>query len=59
MKSWRVTWEIDVDADNPREAAEKALAVQRDPFSCATVFQVHRENLTDFGVTVDLEEVAP
>jgi hypothetical protein len=56
MKSWRVTWGIDIEADTPREAAEKALAIQRDPFSCAVVFQVHRENLTGFDVTVDLEE---
>ena len=36
----RVCWEIDVDARTPREAARKALAIQRDPGSIATVFDV-------------------
>jgi hypothetical protein len=39
-KSYRVTWEIDIDAASPREAAEKALHIQRDPDSIATVFAV-------------------
>jgi hypothetical protein len=39
-KSYRVTWEIDVDASSPRDAAEQALAIHRDPFSTATVFTV-------------------
>ncbi|MEI8120448.1 MAG: hypothetical protein WCI20_00235 [bacterium] len=36
----RVCWEIDVDARTPMEAARKALAIQRDPASIATVFDV-------------------
>jgi hypothetical protein len=40
MASYRVKWEIDLEADSPREAAEKALAIQRDPESIATVFWV-------------------
>ena len=36
----RVTWEIDVEANTAREAAEKALAIQRKPESAATVFDV-------------------
>jgi len=39
-KSFRVTWEIDIDAASPREAAEKALHIQRDVDSIATVFTV-------------------
>lgn len=35
-----VIWAIDVDADSPQEAAEKALAIQRNPDSIATVFDV-------------------
>jgi len=35
-----VKWEIEIDADSPREAAQKALAIQRDPNSIATVFAV-------------------
>jgi hypothetical protein len=39
-KSFRVAWEIDIDATSPREAAEKALRIQRDPDSHATIFSV-------------------
>jgi hypothetical protein len=35
-----VRWEINIDADSPREAAEFALEIQRDPSSIATVFNV-------------------
>ena len=49
----RVCWEIDVDARTPREAARKALAIQQDPESIATVFDVqHRGRM----VRVDLTE---
>jgi hypothetical protein len=38
--SYRVTWEVDIDDPSPYAAAAKALAMQRDPRSIATVFQV-------------------
>lgn len=38
MHSYRVTWEIDVEAETPREAAEQAKAIQQDPGSWASVF---------------------
>lgn len=40
MKSYRVVWEIDIDAKSPKEAAKKALKIQRDKSSMATVFDV-------------------
>lgn len=43
MSMYRVVWEIDLDADSPREAAEIALRVQRDTDSLATVFAVTDE----------------
>ena len=49
----RVCWEIDVDARTPREAARKALAIQRDPKSIATVFDVQYQGKM---VRVDLSE---
>lgn len=57
MKTYYVEWNIDIDADNPREAAEKALAIQRNHESWATVFNVY----DDRGelVQVDLEDPAP
>ena len=36
----RVVWTVDVEAATPREAAQKALEMQRDPDSLATVFDV-------------------
>ena len=35
-----VTWEIDLDAATPREAAEKAFAIMQQPGTTATVFDV-------------------
>ena len=39
----RVRWEIDVDAQTVKEAAQKALEIQRDPQSIATVFDVRHQ----------------
>ena len=44
MKSYHVIWEIDVNADSSKGAAEQALAACRDPASLATVFDVTEEN---------------
>lgn len=41
MNSYSIVWEIDVKADTPEEAARKALAIQRNPESIATVFDVY------------------
>lgn len=40
MAEYRVKWEVDVDASSPEQAARKALAMQRNPESIATVFEV-------------------
>jgi hypothetical protein len=37
---FRVIWEIEIDADNPKEAVAKARAVQLRPDMPATVFDV-------------------
>ena len=37
---YRVIWTIDLEADSPEDAARKALAIQRDPDSWATHFEV-------------------
>jgi len=50
----RVSWQIDTDADSPVDAARKALAVQRNPDSIATVFEVTDED--GKSVRVDLGE---
>ena len=40
MADFKVTWEIDLVAETPEDAARQALAIQRDPKSLATVFDV-------------------
>ena len=35
-----VVWEIDLDAETPREAAEKAFRIMQRPGTSATVFDV-------------------
>lgn len=41
-RSFLVTWQIDIDAADPVEAAQRALEIQRDEESIATVFVVHQ-----------------
>jgi hypothetical protein len=57
MKTYRVVWEIDIDADTPREAAKKALAIQRDFGSDATYFDVKDGDGTVTEVDLEDEEV--
>lgn len=52
MADYHVTWEIDITADSPEEAAEECRAIQRDPHSTATVFTVTDK---DAKTTVDVE----
>lgn len=54
MPEYYVEWDIDIDANSPREAAEKVLQIMRDPQSRATLFRVtdDKGNKTN----VDLEE---
>ena len=49
-----VTWEMDIYADSPREAAEKAWDYMRHPFSTANVFTV--VNKDGDRIIVDLLE---
>ena len=45
MPEYRITWDIDLWADSPREAAEKALSIHRNPESIPTVFAVTDETV--------------
>lgn len=63
MKTYRVRWEIDIEADTPEEAALRALIVQRnrDEANVATVFDVAERDGrwlddADSWETVDLKE---
>ena len=42
MPSFRVLWEIDIEAGTAQQAAKQARAIQLDPESTATVFDVRR-----------------
>ena len=53
FKSYRVRWEIDVDARNVTEAAKRALEIQRDPESTALFFEVTDSAFVYHGVPVD------
>lgn len=37
MTEFRVVWEIDIEAETPKQAAEQAFAIQQDPETMATV----------------------
>lgn len=54
MPTYLVTWIIDIEADTPRDAAQKALEIQRDPESIATVFEVKGRAME--AVSIDLSE---
>lgn len=51
MTQYKVTWTVDIEAANTTDAALKALQMQRDEESTATVFEVAHGILTQ---TVDL-----
>lgn len=57
MRSYLVTWKIDIEADNAEEAAARALIIHRDEGSTATVFEVVDEE-TGIEETIDLNEEA-
>jgi hypothetical protein len=57
MEHYLVTWDIDIDADSPKEAAEKALVIQRDPESVATVFRIEDDDRNSHTVDLDEEPV--
>ena len=53
---FKVIWEIDLDADSPVEAARLALAIQRDPYSIATHFEVFSEDGVQTIVDIEAED---
>lgn len=52
-----VTWEIEVKAENPVEAARFARAIQTQSNTRATIFQVSSEDAED-PICVDLTSIA-
>lgn len=56
MPMYLVSWQIDIDAETPEEAAAIALIIQRDndPANTATVFDVAHPSLANGSVRIDL-----
>lgn len=53
MSEYEIRWEFDIeDAESPLDAARRALIVQRDPESWATVFKVRKKGESEW-TTVD------
>ncbi len=52
MTDYHVTWEIDICAETPEEAAQQALEIQRRPTGWATVFMVN-DGKTETRVDLD------
>lgn len=50
---YRVVWTMDIEAESFEEAAQKALAIHRDPESIATIFNV--QSLTGETRCIDVE----
>jgi hypothetical protein len=56
MAEYLVTWQIDIEAASPLEAARKALAIHRKPDSIATIFEVRCKTGKAAGWRYDLTE---
>ena len=60
--NYRVTWEIDIEADSPLEAAQEAREMQADPESTATIYTVQlmdsRSHELSASIEVDLADEA-
>ena len=59
VKLYRVRWEIEIEAEAPRDAAEKARHCQTKPGTSATVFEIaeihpYAIRRTGKPVTIDL-----
>ena len=52
---YEVIWVIDIEADNPKEAAKEALIIQRDKGSDAIYFTVEEQS-TGEKIDIDLRE---
>jgi hypothetical protein len=55
MTDYLVEWSVEIEADDPTEAARMALEMHRDPASIATVFEVTGDD--GLPVVVDLGQI--
>lgn len=59
LKSYRVVWEIDIEAKSPLEAAKEAFRHVQEPGTTANYFSVREDRKYARKVTVDLQEELP
>lgn len=59
MQTYRIVWEMELEADSAEEAAAKCLRIHRDPESIATVFRVTDESGLTLSVDLTEETTAP
>lgn len=59
MASYLVSWDIDVEADNPTDAARQAEDLFRHPGSTATFFNVIDKSTSDETLVELLENENP
>lgn len=57
MATYRIVWEIDIEAESHKEAAQKALEIQRTICSSALCFHA-TESSTGIATFIDLQEPA-
>lgn len=55
MKTYTVVWEIDVEAETPKEAVEQAFRHMQETGTTATCFSVKPMNSKENPVMVDLQ----
>lgn len=55
MTEYIVTWQMDIEAESPLEAAKEALRIHRDPASIATIFTVQEKDRSDGPITIDVD----
>jgi hypothetical protein len=54
MKTYRIVWTIEIEAESPEQAAKEAREIQLDSESEATNFEVLDPNTNKLIQTVDL-----
>lgn len=52
---YKVVWEMEIEASSPLKAAERALEIQRDPNSIATIFNVIDSKGREKTIDLDVE----
>jgi hypothetical protein len=58
MKTYRVVWQIDVEANSELEAAREAKEIQIDRASIANIFEVYDNSQNDVGkITAGFSEI--